>query len=222
MGGSVNVYSDSSCTTLVGGALATTFGGICSQHFPAGSTSIWPDFDVTAGIQCTPTGLLLACYGLNSSTCEAAAQDPGGDHLAGGCLNENGDYSDIRSGRCHPDDVDRDGAIDRYLKFECAVGATGPATPPTQPPASSAPTSVGSNTAKSSGNDKGGISDTVFLAIIAGVVVVVAIIAATMVMVRKSKSASNPRIAVFTNPAYNNTMGSSATYENPNEIETLA
>jgi hypothetical protein len=89
-----------------------------------GTTPIWPDYDVAAGIQCTPTGFLLACFGLNTSTCAAAARDPGGTHSAGGCLNENGDYSAIQTGYCSPDDVDRDGTIDRYLKFECASGVT--------------------------------------------------------------------------------------------------
>ena len=60
MGGTVGVYSDSACTTLVDGADPTSFGpgGLCSQSISMGTTPIWPDYDVTAGIQCTPTGLL--------------------------------------------------------------------------------------------------------------------------------------------------------------------
>ena len=116
MGGTLSVYSDNTCTTLVenGGPMVFDRGGTCSQQVPMGPASFLPDLNGSfAGMQCTPDGFVLACHGRTRRLCTAIVGMGPVEAEGARC------FSDIRAGICRADDWDGDGTTDRYVKLEC-------------------------------------------------------------------------------------------------------
>ena len=125
-GGTIGVYSDAECTVSIGVDTAFDQGGTCTSYFPVGSSPLWDDISLFAGMQCTPTGNILACYGLSQNACEAVAANPAASQDTAGCTGA-ADYSRHREG-CYPEESSSGEVV--YLKWDCANADPTPSSDP--------------------------------------------------------------------------------------------